>query len=202
MWLARSSEVLGSASSVSLVQHSLSVLRPCGPHLEVFLVGLLVNALAIADSPLLTFRPTGTYYPVRPASVVKTSACLRRRTLPGAEADSREVWRPSSALVWGLDEHPTGLPDPSTQRSQVFSTSQRFLLPQTFPALFHAGYAPGVCTSRAFPLPESGTSLDARSPPDVPKRSARPLPRQAVTDEWLTTRSASGVCPSGKSVRR
>jgi len=150
-----------------LVQHSLFVLRPCEMHLEVFLVGPLASALAIADSPLLTFRPTRTCNPVRPVPVVKTSACLRRLALPVSETDSREVLRPSSVLTWGLDEHPTGLPDPSTQRSQVFSTSQRFLLPQTFPALFRAGNAPGVHTSRAFPLPQSGTSFDARSPPDV-----------------------------------
>jgi len=167
MWLARSPEVLGSASSVSLVQHSLFVLRPCEMHLEVFLVGPLASALAIADSPLLTFCPTGTFHLVRPASDVEASPCLRRLSLPVSEADSREVLRPSSVLEWGLDEHPTGLPLPSTQRSQVFSTSQRFLLPQSFPALFRAGDAPGVHTSRAFPLSQSGTSLDARSPPDV-----------------------------------
>jgi len=98
---------------------------------------------------------------------VATWACLRRLALPVSESDSREVLRPDSVLVWGLDEHPTGLPDPSTQRSQVFSTSQRFLLPQTFPALFRAGDARGVRTFRAFPLLQSGTSFDARSPPDV-----------------------------------
>jgi hypothetical protein len=167
MWLARSPEILGSASSVILVQHSLSVLHPCELHLEVFLVGPLASVLAIADSPLLTFCPTRTFHPVRPAADVEVWTCLRRLALPVSPADSREVCCPSSVLEWGLDEHLAGLPHPSTQRSQVFSTSQRFLLPQTFPALFRAGDAPGVRTCRAFPLPESGTSLDARSPPDV-----------------------------------
>jgi hypothetical protein len=167
MWLARTPEILGSASSVALVQHPLCVLHPCELHLEVFLVGPLASALAIADSPLLTFCPTRTCNPVRPASGVEAWTCSRRLALPVSSADSREVLRPASALAWGIDEHPTGLPHPSTQRSQVFSTSQRLLLPQTLPALFRAGYAPGVHTSRAFPLPESGTPLDARSPPDV-----------------------------------
>jgi hypothetical protein len=60
MWLARTPEVLGPANSVSWVQHPLFALRPCELHLEVFLVGPLVSALAMADSPLLTFRPTRT----------------------------------------------------------------------------------------------------------------------------------------------
>jgi hypothetical protein len=141
IWLARTPEVLGPASSVSLVQHSLSVLRPCELHLEIFLVGPLVSALAIADSPLLTFRPTRTCHPVRPAADVEAWACSRRLSLPVSPADSPEVFRPDSALEWGIDEHPTGLPHPSTQRSQVFSTSQRLLPPQPFPALFRAGYA-------------------------------------------------------------
>jgi len=181
MWLARTPEVLGPASSVALVQHSLFVLRPCGMHPEVFLVGPLVSALAIADSPLLTFRPTRTCNPVRPVPDVEAFPCLRRLMLPVSATDSREVLRPSSVLAWGLDEHPTGLPDPSTQRSQVFSTSQRFLLPQTFPALFHTGDAHGVLTFRAFPLPQSGTSFDARSPPDVPEM-ARPTTATASRD--------------------
>jgi len=167
--------MLGPASSVSLVQHSLSVLRPCELHLEVFLVGPLVSALAIADSPLLTFRPTRTCHPVRPAADVEAWACSRRLSLPVSPADSPEVFRPDSALEWGIDEHPTGLPHPSTQRSQVFSTSQRLLPPQPFPALFRAGDAPGVCASRAFSLPQSVAPLGARSPPDV-TAVARPTP--------------------------
>jgi hypothetical protein len=36
----------------------------------------------------------------------------------------------------------------------------------------------------------------------LPKWPAQRLPRQAVTDDWRSTRSASGVSPSGKAVRR
>jgi hypothetical protein len=41
------------------------------------------------------------------------------------------------------------------QRSQVFSTSQRFTPPNTVPALFHAGNTHGVLPSRGFPSLES-----------------------------------------------
>jgi hypothetical protein len=37
-----------------------------------------------------------------------------------------------------------GLPLPAVLRSQVFSTSQRFIPPWTVPALFHAGSTRGV----------------------------------------------------------
>jgi hypothetical protein len=47
MWLARTTEILGPASSVSLVQHSLSVLHPRELHLEVFLVGPLAALLRL-----------------------------------------------------------------------------------------------------------------------------------------------------------
>jgi hypothetical protein len=70
--------MLGPASSVSLVQHSLGVLHPRELHLEVFLVGPLASVLSIADPSLLTFRPTGTCYPVRPASFPTALTDLRR----------------------------------------------------------------------------------------------------------------------------
>jgi hypothetical protein len=45
----------------------------------------------------------------------------------------------------GPGKRPTpGLPHPAVLRSQVFSTSQRFMPPLTVPALFHAGSTRGV----------------------------------------------------------
>jgi hypothetical protein len=71
----------------------------------------------------------------------------------------------------------TGLPDPSSRHSQVFSTSQCFLPPLTFPALFHAGRTLGI---RPLELSLRGNPVrlvGVRSPPVVTRVRLHESPR-------------------------
>jgi hypothetical protein len=81
------------------------------------------------------------------------------------------------------------------QRSQVFSTSQRFAPPLPVTALFHAAGTSGVFPFRAFPSTESVAPLDARSPLDVSSRSRPYAPQQAVLHTALSVRPSPGGFP-------
>jgi len=94
----------------------------------------------------------------------------------------------------------TGLPGPSTLHSQVFRTSQCFLPPVAFPALFHAGRALGILPFRAFPSLKSGAPFGVRSPPAVTSHVFE-LAVVARSSLYLVTGPSSGALTSSESVR-
>jgi hypothetical protein len=93
-----------------------------------------------------------------------------------------------------------GLPGPAVLRSQVFSTSQRFVPPVSVTALFHAASTHGILPFRAFPLPKAVAPLDARYPHDVTWRFRSRSSRQAALHAPFPVRPPSGSCSFGKSV--
>jgi hypothetical protein len=113
-------------------------------------------------------------------------------------------------LASGSDQH-RDFQLPAVQRSQVFSTSQRLAPPDTVPALFHAGNAPGVYPSRGFPsleserlptpaplltLPPGSHSTSNGKPPSA---SLSPLGRLQGFDPPASPFIQSSVLPSPRS---
>jgi len=144
------------------------VLHPCEPHLEVFLVGPLVGALAIAFPSLLTFRPTRTFHPVRPAAVVAALTPLARRcSLPVSSADSREVFSPTAL---GNGDSTNIRRDYLTRLRSAPRFSQplsAFFFPKPCRPCFMPVTLLGFSPPEPSSLPESASPLGARSPPDV-----------------------------------
>jgi hypothetical protein len=85
-------------------------------------------------------------------------------------------------------------------RSQVFSTSQRFIPPSSVTALFHAVSTLGISPFRAFPLPKAVAPLDALCPLDLFHRFQSRASRQAVIHAPFPCSRPSRLCSFGKSV--
>jgi hypothetical protein len=85
---------------------------------------------------------------------------LTRPAPPRSHTETRkQLWEPRPTLLrfgappthWNQGATCTGLSCPAVQRSQAFSTSQRFAPPESVTALFHAASALGVFPSEVSP---------------------------------------------------
>jgi hypothetical protein len=124
-------------------------------HLEVFPTGPGVDPRQKTNSPLLTFRPTRRYYPIRAASLPE-----------GSKTCSPEVPFPSAHWKWGATNNRAYLTRLCCAL-RLFQPLSALIPPASVTALFHAAGTPGILPFRAFPSLKAVAPLDARFPHDV-----------------------------------
>lgn len=148
-------------------RHPLLVLHPCEPHLEVFLVGPLVSALAMAFPSLLTFRPTRTFtLSALLLSWLRLPACAGGAP-PVSSADSREVFSPTALEIGDSTNIRRGYLARLRSAPRFSQPLSAFFFPKPWRPCFMPLTLLGFSPSEPSSLPESGAPLGVRSPPVV-----------------------------------